>query len=64
VADPEFVKLTIQVWQQRSQKKLSEEDATVIIRNMTTFLQLLLEWERAENSRSEDGEINCSNDPQ
>ena len=64
MADPDFIELTIQVWQPRSQKKLTEEDATVIIRNMTSFLQLLLEWERTENSRSEEGETNCSNDPQ
>ena len=59
MADPDFVELTIQVWQPRSQKKLTEEDAIVIIQNMTSYLELLLEWERTENSPSEEGESNC-----
>jgi hypothetical protein len=55
VADPDFVENTIQVWQPRSQKHLTQEDARVIIQNMTSFLELLLEWERAENTGSDDG---------
>jgi hypothetical protein len=31
----------------------------MIIQNMTSYLELLLEWERTENSPSEEGEINC-----
>jgi hypothetical protein len=64
VADRRFIEKTIKVWQPRTQKKLTSEDATAIIRNMTGFVELLLAWEKTENTRSEEGEINRGSIPQ
>jgi hypothetical protein len=55
VANPGFIEKTIRVWQSRSREKFTHEDARVIIQNMTDYLELLMEWERAENSPSEEG---------
>jgi hypothetical protein len=62
VADRRFIEKTIKVWQPRTQKKLTSEDAAVIIRHMTSFVELLLEWEKIENTWSEE-EINRRTNP-
>jgi hypothetical protein len=64
VADPGFIQKTIKVWQSRSREKLTHEDARVIIQNMTSYLELLLEWERTEDSPSEEGETDCGSNLQ
>jgi hypothetical protein len=58
VADRGFIEKTVKVWQPRTQKKLTSEDAIAIIRNMTSFVELLLEWEKTENTWDEEEEIN------
>jgi hypothetical protein len=64
VADPGFIEETIKVWQSRSRGKLTHENARVLIQNMTSYLELLPEWERTENSPSNDGETNCGSNPE
>ena len=62
MADSGFINKTIEAWQPRTQKKLTSEDATIIIRNRTSFVELLLEWENTENA-FEEGEPNCGSNP-
>ena len=46
--DNELLSHTIAVWQRRTDRKLSREDARDIVRNMTGFFDLLAEWAEAE----------------
>ncbi|PHZ86710.1 hypothetical protein [Paremcibacter congregatus] len=45
---PAMVKEALEVWQPRSKRPLSEEDAREIIENTTGFFKLLHKWKRAE----------------
>ena len=51
--DKEFNKRTLDFWQPRTSRKLSEEDAREIAANLSGFFGLLVEWDR--NSRQEQG---------
>lgn len=39
---------TLAVWQRRTSRQLSEEDARQIEENSTGFVRVLLEWARAD----------------
>ncbi len=41
---------TLEVWQPRTTRRLTREDARQIIENVTGFVQILFEWEAAERS--------------
>ncbi len=41
---------TLQVWQPRTARRLSREDARQIVENVTGFVQILLEWDAAAQS--------------
>jgi hypothetical protein len=38
---------TLEVWQPRTSRKLTREDARQIVENVTGFVRILLEWEMA-----------------
>jgi hypothetical protein len=38
---------TLKVWQPRTSRKLTREDARQIVENITGFFRILLEWEMA-----------------
>jgi hypothetical protein len=38
---------TLEVWQPRTSRKLTREDARQIVENVTGFVRILLEWEIA-----------------
>jgi hypothetical protein len=44
----DFIDHTINVWQPHTERKLNREDGREIIENMTGFLRILQEWDRAE----------------
>jgi hypothetical protein len=41
---------TIAIWQPRTSRRLTREDARQIIENMTGFFNVLREWDRAERA--------------
>ncbi len=43
-----FLDETIAIWQPRTSRRLTREDARQIIENMTGFFNVLREWDRAE----------------
>ncbi len=45
-----FIDQTLELWQQRSTRVLTREDARQIIDNTTGFFRTLLEWETAERN--------------
>ncbi len=45
-----FIEQTLELWQQRSTRALTREDARQIIDNATGFFRTLLEWETAEHN--------------
>jgi hypothetical protein len=49
-----FLQQTVEVWQPFSPAPLSELDAAAILRNLTSFLDLLARWDSGENCISED----------
>lgn len=44
--DPAFLDKTIQVWQPRSEKVLTRENARQMIENLSGFFQVLYEWDQ------------------
>ncbi len=48
-----FTNRTLSVWQPRSSQKLTAEDARQITENFSGFLNILLEWEAAEQPQSQ-----------
>ncbi|MCG3151374.1 MAG: hypothetical protein GEEBNDBF_00645 [bacterium] len=44
---PDLIDQTLAVWQPRSPKQLTREDARQILENVTGFFDVLLEWEAA-----------------
>lgn len=44
----QFIDRTLEVWQPRTSKVLTGEDARQIAENVTEFFQILTEWEAAE----------------
>jgi hypothetical protein len=47
-AKPQFIDRTLRLWQRRTSKVLTSEDARQIAENVTGFFQVLMEWEAAE----------------
>ncbi len=47
--ESEFTERTLDVWQPRSSRMLTDEDARQITENMIGFFRILLEWEGKEN---------------
>lgn len=47
----DFVNYTKEVWQPYYEEELSENDAVEIIDNMTTFMNLLIKWDKAEKEK-------------
>jgi hypothetical protein len=47
-ADLDLVGATIAVWQPRTARELSREDARQVVENITGFFAILAEWSRAE----------------
>ncbi|MGH9968573.1 MAG: hypothetical protein ACREBG_12195 [Pyrinomonadaceae bacterium] len=45
----ELIARTMETWQPRCARGLSEEDAREIVENVTGFFKLLLEWEVRES---------------
>ena len=43
-----LIERTLELWQPRSSKALSEEDARQIAENVTGFFRILMEWGAAE----------------
>jgi hypothetical protein len=43
---------TLLAWQPRSSRRLTQEDARQIAVNMTSFFQILGEWDRKERERN------------
>jgi len=52
-----FLKRTVDMWQPYSEKKLSEEDAREIIRNLAGFLDLLAEWDRRDKQLESESRV-------
>jgi hypothetical protein len=46
----DFIEQTIAIWQKRTDRKLTREDAREIIENITGFFTILHEWERKERT--------------
>lgn len=44
----QFTERTVQIWQTRTSKVLTLEDARQIAEDVTGFFQILMEWEAAE----------------
>lgn len=44
-----LINRTIRLWQPRSRRSLSREDARQIVENVTGFFSILHEWSRAES---------------
>lgn len=49
-ADLDLVEATIALWQPRAARELTQEDARQIIKNVSGFFAVLVEWSRAERS--------------
>ena len=47
MADQDFNQLSLDFWQSRASRKLTEEDAREMTENVSGFFRLLAEWERA-----------------
>jgi hypothetical protein len=43
---------TLKVWQPRTSRKLTREDARQIVENITGFVRILLEWEMASQQEA------------
>ena len=46
-----FLQDTLQFWQKRTSRTLTEEDAREISENLYSFVQILLDWYYDENPR-------------
>lgn len=47
-----FINYTKEVWQPYYQEELTDSDAVEITENMTAFMNLLIEWDKAEKKKS------------
>ena len=47
-ANDNLIDRTIETWQPRFNRNLSQEDAQQIVENVTDFFSILAEWSRAE----------------
>jgi hypothetical protein len=46
----DFIEQTIDIWQKRTDRRLTREDGREIIENITGFFTILQEWERKERT--------------
>jgi hypothetical protein len=46
MADQDFIRRTLDLWQRRTTRKLSAEDAREMAANLSGFFRLLAEWDR------------------
>lgn len=56
----DLIRRTLEIWQPRTSRNLTEEDARKIIENTVEFLQLLRQWRRSE--MLENGSVDASSD--
>jgi hypothetical protein len=49
--DPDFLDHTIEVFQPRTPRKLTREDAREITTNMVAFFRILMEWDQKDRAR-------------
>jgi hypothetical protein len=56
--DKEFTRRTIDLWQRRTSRELTEEDAREITANMSGIFRLLAEWDRAIHREQEQPSAN------
>jgi hypothetical protein len=57
---PQFIGRTLEVWQPRTSRKLTIEDAREITENVTGLFQVLFEWETAEQQTASEPTKNKS----
>lgn len=61
----DLIERTLKIWQPRSQRNLSPEDARWMVENITGFFDVLAEWSRAgldtpnENSKQSVTTLSC-----
>lgn len=48
--NPKLIRETLEFWQPRTSRKLTEEDARQIIQNTVGFFRVLHEWDRADKA--------------
>jgi len=48
----QFIDATLELWGRRTARMLSREDAREIVRNMSGFFQVLIEWESKTHENS------------
>jgi hypothetical protein len=46
-----FLQQTIKIWQRRTLRELTYEDARQVTENVVGFFQILVEWEKKEKSK-------------
>jgi hypothetical protein len=51
--DKEFTERTLELWQPRASRKLTEEDARDMADNASGFFRLLAEWDQEVRQRQE-----------
>jgi len=47
----DVIQETLEFWQKRTTRRLTEKDAEEIVENLTDFLILILEWDAKHTSR-------------
>lgn len=52
--EPSMIDRTLNVWQPRTGRQLSHEDAGQMVENVGGFFRLLLEWDQAEREPESD----------
>ena len=57
----ELTEQTITVWQPRTPRRLSNEDAREIAENLSGFFAVLAEWSRNEGCPDPNAAIGCTN---
>lgn len=50
-SDPDLLDRTLEVFQPRTSRRLTREDAREISHNLTGFFRVLMEWDRKERAR-------------
>ncbi len=55
-SEDNLIDRTLEVWQPRNARRLSDEDARAILENVKGFFTLLLEWETNEQQKKAGGQ--------
>jgi hypothetical protein len=58
-AESQLLDRTLDIWQPRAKRLLTDEDARQIVANFTGFFQILSEWNAAE-LRAEQKDLRCA----